>query len=114
MKTAGEQWKEIQETSTVVQEYEGKMGSSVTLEISGKLADDIRTRFGIEDDSTVFIEEDIISGYFSSEVWTMEFILTVECDTHRKLFASHESEDSFKQLLEWLEATSKINSLPSK
>lgn len=116
MKTYEDHWKEMQETSLVVEEYEGGWtygdtpeNVSVKREISGKLAHDIRARFGVDDDTPVFITEEEIEGYYSEMTSYTDYVMIIECGKHEKRFGEIYASKNFEQLLKWLDETEEAN-----
>lgn len=116
MKTTEDQWKDMQETSLVVEEHErgwtyGDNPETILVrrEISGKLADDIRTRFGVNDDIPVYITEEEIEGHYSEMTSYTDYVMTIDCGKHQKSFGEIHAIYNFEQLLKWLDETEEAN-----
>lgn len=116
MKTTEDQWKEMQETSLVVEENDrawtyGDNPETILVrrEISGKLADDIRSRFGVDDDIPVYITEEEIEGSYSEWTSYTDYVMTIDCGRHQKKFDEIYAVYNFEKLLKWLDETEEAN-----
>lgn len=77
--------------------------SLVKREVSGRLADDIRNRFGVTDATPVFISELEADAQIGDETWEHFKELVIECGEHKMDFETHSNSRNFAQMLTWLE-----------
>lgn len=74
----------------------------VKREVSGRLADDIRKRFGVTDQAPVFISELEAEAQIGDETWEHFRELLIECGDHKMDFETASEESNFAAMLKWL------------
>jgi hypothetical protein len=74
----------------------------VKREVEGKLAEDIRKRFGAEPEAKVFITELEADVKIGDETWDHFKELVIECDGNKIDFENHMFTNAFVQMLNWL------------
>lgn len=77
----------------------------VKREVSGRLADDVRKRFGIADQTPVFITELEADAQIGDETWEHFRELLIECGDHKMDFETYSEESNFAAMLKWLDET---------
>lgn len=74
----------------------------VKREVSGRLADEIRTRFGVKDKTPVFISELEGDAQIGDETWEHFTELVIECGDRKMDFDRYSEDNNFAAMLLWL------------
>jgi hypothetical protein len=93
----------VTETETDGYGYGAEETKSVKREISGKLADDIRTRLGVSELHPVFLTELEKSGWISDYTSDTDYHMIIECGGHTKKFLRWNAAMNFGSLMEWID-----------
>lgn len=75
----------------------------VKREVSGRLADDVRKRFGVKDNTPVFISESQANAQIGDETWEHFHSLLIECGDQSYDFESWSEGNCFTEMLVWID-----------